>query len=125
MIYKYTNFIPENVAPIGAKAIGVYKDDIKIGEIPLGHLSHFPMGEKLYSFGMVSDIHMTGDSQVGTKLKDGNGYITDGYYFRKALEFFHIAGCDFVCVSGDMTDVGLFGYEKETTKGNYYYYFPD
>jgi predicted phosphodiesterase len=125
MAYKYKHFILQNIAPSGAKKIGVYNgNDEKIAEIALGKLTP-PKTTPLYSFGLLSDIHMTGDSNVGTTLKDGNGYITDGYYFRKALEFFNEAGCNFVCISGDITDVGLFSYTNESNKSEYYYYYPN
>lgn len=125
MAYKYTHFIPQNIAPKGAKCIGVYNaGGKKVVEIPLGKLAP-PTTEPLYSFGLLSDVHMTGDSNVGTTLKDGNGYITDGYYFRKALEFFNNSGCNFVCISGDLTDIGLFSYTNESTKSEYYYYYPN
>lgn len=125
MAYKYKHFISQNIAPSGAKSIGVYdSDNNKVAEIPLGRLTP-PKDKPLYSFGLLSDIHMTGDSNVGTTLKDGNGYITDGYYFRKALEFFNEAGCNFVCISGDITDVGLFSYTNESNKSEYYWYYPN
>lgn len=125
MAYKYKHFIPQNTAPKGATGIGVYDaNGNKVYTIPLGRMAP-PTTEPLYSFGLLSDIHMTGDSNVGTKEKDGNGYITDGFYFRKALEFFSNSGCKFVCISGDLTDVGLFSYTDESTKSEYYYYYPN
>lgn len=124
MAYVYRHFIPQNIAPKGTKSIAVYKDGVKVTEIPLGRMEP-PAAEPLYSFGLLSDIHMTGDSEVGTREKDGNGSITDGFYFRKALGFFKNSGCRFVCISGDLTDVGLFNYTSESTKSEYYYYYPD
>jgi hypothetical protein len=124
MAYKYKHFIPQNIAPKGAKYIEVTKDGERVCVIPLGGMTP-PEEKPLYSFGMLADIHMTGDSNVGTTLKDGNGYITDGFYFRKALEFFNGAGCNFVCIGGDLTDVGLFHYVDENTKKEYYYYLPN
>jgi hypothetical protein len=65
---------------------------------------------------------MTGDSEVGTKEKDANGYISDGFYFRKALEFFKNSSCKLVGISGDLTDIGFWSYKDESNKSEYYYY---
>jgi hypothetical protein len=56
---RYDSFIRENVAPKNVKQIGVYnnKGD-RVGEIPLGSLKFPNVGQKLYSFGAVSDIHL-------------------------------------------------------------------
>jgi 3',5'-cyclic AMP phosphodiesterase CpdA len=127
MPYVYRHFIPQNIAPKDATKIGVYNsNDEKIFTIPLGRLSHINE-TKLYSFGLLSDIHMTGDSEVGTKEKDGNGLITDGFYFRRALEFFKNQKCDLVCISGDLTDIGFWKYKEDTptSKATYYLYYPN
>lgn len=120
-----TKLIAENIAPDNASKLVIFNGDKKIGDVDIGKMRPGGLGNKLYSVGLLSDIHMTGDSAAGTKEKDGNGYITDGFYFRKALEFFNNSGCDFVCISGDLTDVGFFGYTDESTKSEYYYYYPD
>ena len=58
MAYKYKHFIPQNIAPSGAKSIGVYNQNSeKICTIPLGRLAPTTK-EKLYSFGLLSDIHL-------------------------------------------------------------------
>lgn len=119
-----TKLIPENIAPDNVKCLAIYDGDTKICDVDVSKMKP-KLGKPMYSFGLLSDIHMTGDSVVGTKEKDGNGYITDGFYFRKALEFFNNSGCNFVCISGDLTDVGLFSYTDESTKSEYYYYYPD
>lgn len=119
-----TKLIPENIAPPNASCLAIFNGATKICDIDITKMMP-ELGEPLYSFGLLSDVHMTGDSEVGTKEIDGNGYITDGFYFRKALEFFNSSGCNFVCISGDLTDVGLFGYTDESTKSEYYYYYPD
>ena len=122
-----TKLIPENIAPSNATSIGIYNGDTKICDVDIAKIQLSNLGTKLYSFGLLSDIHMTGDSEVGTKEKDGNGYITDGFYFRKALEYFKGVGCDFVCISGDLTDIGFWRYKEDTTtsKATYYYYYPN
>ena len=119
-----TKLIPENIAPNNVKNLVIYSGDKKICDVDIAKIKP-NLGKPLYSFGLLSDIHMTGDSNVGIKEKDGNGYITDGFYFRKALEFFSSSNCNFVCISGDFTDVGIFNYTDESTKADYYYYYPN
>lgn len=119
-----TKLIAENIAPSNATKLVIFDGDTKICDVDITKMKP-ELGEPLYSFGLLSDVHMTGDSEVGTKEKDGNGYITDGFYFRKALEFFKESGCNFVAISGDLTDVGLFSYKDESTKSEYYYYYPN
>ncbi|MBR4023246.1 MAG: hypothetical protein IKI94_11790 [Ruminococcus sp.] len=68
MAYKYTYFIPENIAPSNAKSIGVYDSNgVKVCNIPLGRLTP-PTDNKLYSFGLVSDMHLDGVGMNGTYL---------------------------------------------------------
>lgn len=104
-----TPLIAENIAPDNASSLAIFNGNTKVCDIDITKMQPSNLGEKLYSFGLLSDIHMTGDSQVGTKEKDGNGYITDGFYFKKALGFFDNQQCNFVCVSGDLTDIGFWG----------------
>ena len=122
-----SQLIAENIVPSNVTGIGIYNGDTKICDVDISKMKPQNLGKKIYSFGLLSDIHMTGDSEVGTKEKDGNGYITDGFYFRKALEYFKGVGCDFVCISGDLTDIGFWRYKEDTTtsKATYYYYYPN
>ena len=95
MSYTYTHFIPENTAPKGAKRIGVYDDKgNKVMEIPLGNLALQNVGEKLYSFGLVSDLHVDGVGMNGT-------------YLSEAMTFFESQNCVFCCHAGDMTNIGF------------------
>ena len=94
-MYKYTHFIAENTAPVGAKRIGIYDSNGgRVGSIPLGNLKMRDMGEKLYSFGLVSDLHVDGVGMNGT-------------YLSEAMTFFENQGCSFCCHAGDMTNVGF------------------
>lgn len=101
MAYMYKHFIPENIAPKGVKHIGVYDGNgKKVYTIPLGGLTP-PTKEKLYSFGLLSDIHI---------YKKGEAWVTwnpDGK-FDKALTFFESQGCSFCAHSGDITQTGLY-----------------
>lgn len=95
MAYKYTHFIPQNTAPSGARRIRVYDDNGKIiCTIPLGRLAQ-PTKQKLYSFGLFSDIHLA-------------DYAPTSYTrFDNALTFLEAQGASFCCYSGDITDYGL------------------
>ena len=56
---RYKDFIPENVAPKDVKRIGIYDSDgIRVGTIPLGSLAFPNAGQKQYSFGALSDVHI-------------------------------------------------------------------
>lgn len=98
MAYKYTHFIPQNVAPVNAKSIGVYDSKgEKVYTIPLGRLTP-PMKEKLYSFGLVSDMHLY---KIITSW-DGNTK------FDNALTYFESKNCVFCAHCGDITQTGLY-----------------
>lgn len=89
---QYEGFIPQNTAPLGVKCIGVYNSNNKrVGIIELGGLAK-EKGEKLYSFGAISDVHL--QRNTGT---------TD---FPRALTFFKNEGVSFVCINGDLTQSG-------------------
>jgi predicted phosphodiesterase len=101
MSYVYEHFIPENIAPKGAKSIEVYNSKgEKICTIPLGRLA--PVEKtKLYSFGLVSDIHV---------YKRGVAWVTwnPEEKFDNALSFFESKGCVFCAHCGDITQTGLY-----------------
>ena len=96
---EFNRLIKENVAPYTALSIGLYnKAGKKQGTIPLGNLA-FPndLGEKLYSFGAVSDIHLS--SAMGNDASED---------FKKALTFFNEKeNVAFTCVCGDLTNWGI------------------
>lgn len=95
MSYKYTHFIPQNIAPNGSQNISVYDGNgNKVCEIPLGRLAP-PNKEKLYSFGLLSDMHLA-DYRPTSFTK-----------FDNALAFFEGQGASFCFHSGDFTDYGL------------------
>lgn len=89
---KYTDFIAENVAYADTKRIIVQSPDGKtIGKVPLAGLK-FPesAGEKTYSFGAVSDIHL----QYDTAQTD----------FIRALEYLNgVEDVAFTVVAGDLS----------------------
>lgn len=90
----YTDFIPQNVAPQGARRIGIYNEQgNRVGQIPLGSLTPPFKGRKLYSFGALSDVHL----QYSTAQTD----------FQRALTYLNEQeDVAFTCVCGDLTSGG-------------------
>ena len=97
-------FISQNIAPRGAKEIAIYnsKGD-KVGKVPLGRLSCNSLGNKLYSFGLVSDIHLTVDTALDdyqraltyfTEVEKVFGQATTGtakgYFYYNLRKFAHV-----------------------------------
>ena len=106
MAYVYRHFIPQNTAPKGAQKIGVYDSNgRKVCTIPLGGLTP-PTSAKLYSFGLVSDIHI----YKSVTNWDGNTK------FDNALAYFQNQGCAMCIVSGDLTQTGFY---DEQSGGGY------
>lgn len=101
MSWKYTHFIKQNIAPGGAKRIVVRSDDGReVARIPLGGLTP-PDAQPLYSFGLVSDIHLY-DKTASWVDWDPNTK------FDNALSYFENQGCAFCVVCGDLTQTGLY-----------------
>ena len=89
---QYTDFIPQNTAPAGVKRIGVYNSSGKrVGIVKLGGLAK-QKGEKLYSFGAISDVHLS----VADSESD----------FVRALGYLDASRVDFTCICGDLTNNG-------------------
>lgn len=90
-MYKYRHFIPENIAPKEAKAVGVFDETgNRVCSIPLGRLAQPQLG-KMYSFLALSDVHI----QYNTASAD----------LQRALTYAE-NNCDFTCICGDLTDTG-------------------
>lgn len=99
MAYKYRHFIPQNTAPHGAQRIGVYDaSGAKVAAIPLSRMTSVTK-EKLYSFGLISDIHIYPIAAVAW---------TPEVKFNNALTHFENEGCAFCAHCGDFTQTGLF-----------------
>lgn len=110
MAYVYRHFIPQNTAPNGAKAIGVYNGTEKVYEIPLGGLTP-PSTQPLYSFGIISDLHVTYNLYVAWQPIPK---------FDNALTLFENYGCAFCVASGDLTNTGFYLRTDEDTAGTEY-----
>ena len=91
---RFTEFINYNVAGPSAQKIVVYNPDGEpVGTIALGRLTMPRIREKLYSFGALSDVHIT--------------YDTAAEDFRRALIFLNEdVDVAFTCISGDLTSEG-------------------
>lgn len=110
MSYKYTHFIPQSIAPKGAKRIVVYDANGKeFCHIALGGLT--PIAKtKLYSFGVVSDLHLWGTEpswMANTK-------------FDNALTYFENKGCALCAHCGDITQTGFYKRTVESEAGTEY-----
>lgn len=104
MEYKYTHFIPQNTAPVGAKKIGVYNSSgERVLGISLGGLAPTTKA-KLYSFGLVSDMHI---------YKTSVAWSPD-IKMDAALTYFENKGCDMCLHCGDITQTGFYN-EGDTT----------
>ena len=89
-----TKLIPENIAPPNANRLAVFKDGTKVGTVDISRMKPSDLGEKQYSFGMVSDMHLDGVTMASA-------------YLDEAMSFFEEQGCSFCCHAGDMTNVGF------------------
>lgn len=105
MSLEYKDLIEINKMPKEVTKIGIYNENSdKVGEIPVSSqnkLDDTVLGEKLYSFGAVADIHL----QYDTAQSD----------FQKALTYFNEnENVAFTCIVGDLTSNGT-----ETELGTY------
>lgn len=91
---KYnTHFIPQNKAPKG-DYIHVYNGTELVGKVKTGALKMPALGNKLYSFGALADVHVTVSTFAMEK-------------FKQALEYFNdTESVAFTCIAGDLTGNG-------------------
>lgn len=91
---SYNDFIAENVALPNARRIGIYNEnDNRVGQIPLGSLTPPTPGQKQYSFGVLSDVHIV--------------YNTAQDDFKTALTYLNATeDVEFTCICGDLTENG-------------------
>jgi predicted phosphodiesterase len=96
-----TQFIPENIAPPNAKNLTIFNGSKKVGTVDISQMQPSNLGNKLYSFGLVSDLHLDGVGLNGT-------------YLSEAMTFFENQGCSFCCHAGDMTNIGFWYNNTDT-----------
>lgn len=107
-MYKYTHFISENIAPKGAERIEVYDSNgERVAEISLGSLKP-PKKDKLYSIGLISDIHLASYKPAAQTRLDA------------ILGYFKEQGAEFCCHCGDMCDYGFWYPLSENPPQSYY-----
>ena len=94
-----TKFIPENIAPPDAKSLAIYKGDTKLCDVDISRMKPSNLGNKLYSFGLIGDMH------IGSSGHD--------IYLDDALTLFENQGCQFCTHAGDMTNIGLYSSNGE------------
>lgn len=89
-----TSLIPQNIAPPNVKRLAVFNDDgQQICSVALGRLKP-TLGDKLYSFGALSDVHVV--------------YDTAASDFRMALSHLNNdVDVAFTCICGDLTNEGI------------------
>lgn len=94
---SYTGFISENIAPSTADHLAVYDSNgDRLGAIELGSLTTDYTSEKLYSFGILSDVHNSTTVQSENTLD-----------MQRAGEWFdQNEDIDFVACCGDVTEQG-------------------
>lgn len=111
MPYVYRHFITQNTAPNGAKRIVVHDSNgNKVCAIPLGGLTP-PTGNPLYSFGIVSDLHISHNTAVAWQPIPK---------FNNALTLFENHGCAFCIATGDLTNTGFYRRTVETDASTTY-----
>jgi hypothetical protein len=97
-----TKLIAENIAPPNASNLAIFSGDTKICDVDMSKMQPTNLGEKLYSFGLVSDMHLDG---VGS----------NGNYLGDAMTFFENQGCSFCCHAGEITNI-VFWYDSADTE---------
>lgn len=93
---KYDGFIPVNFAPLGTTEISVYNSDGKrVGGFLPQKLRLPRLGDKLYSCGVLSDVHCRADLTPTS--------------FRKALTYLNTEErVDSIFICGDLTQSGTY-----------------
>ena len=91
----YEDFIDVNIAPREASAIGIYgADGERVGTILLSDFRPDFSKKPLYSFGILSDVHI------------GRSAINPESDFERALKLFNSKNVAHTCICGDITQNG-------------------
>ena len=94
-----TPFIAQNIAPPNAKNLAIFDGNTKLFDVDISKMKLPVLGKKLYSFGLMSDIHLwkviPNTWCPETKLDS-------------ALTYFENQGCDFCVHCGDLTEMGFY-----------------
>ena len=93
---RYEDFIDVNVAPREAESIAIYDSEaVERGTIDISQLKSDRSDEMLYSFGLLSDVHL------------GREEIFPDADFANALDVFESEDVIWTCICGDITQDGL------------------
>jgi hypothetical protein len=99
----YRGLIAQNIAPLEAETIGIYDSDAaRVGSFQTADLRPAYSDTPLYTFGLLSDVHI-GSSSSNKADSD----------FENALSFFNENNVTMTCICGDITHNGT---EKEYKK---------
>lgn len=96
-----TPLIAENFVPSNVSGLAIFNGDTKICDVDISKMQLPNIGTKLYSFGLVSDVHIAVYSDTSVAWKPRTK-------FDNALTYFENSGCEFCCVCGDLTQTGLY-----------------
>ncbi|MBQ8232440.1 MAG: metallophosphoesterase family protein [Lachnospiraceae bacterium] len=101
-----TKLLPENFVPSKVTNLAIFDNNgNKICDVDISKMQLPNLGTKLYSFGLLSDIHMS----------IWSGDIDNVATYETVLAYLDKQGCDFVCVCGDLTNTGFHAYEDDAT----------
>ena len=94
-VAHYEDFIDVNIAPKEASEIGIYDaEGYRQGSINISEWKPNYSEEPLYSFGILSDVHL------------GRSAINPDSDFERALSHFGSKGAEMVCICGDISQNG-------------------
>lgn len=94
-----TKLIPENIAPENVSSLAIFDGDTKICDIDIAKMKPV-LGEPLYSFGLLSDIHLW--------KTNSSSYAYSNEKFDNALSFLENQNCALCVVCGDLTITGFY-----------------
>lgn len=94
-----TQFIPENIPPSNAVGLTIYDGETKVCDVSISQMHPKNLGEKLYSFGVVSDSHLQPESSYG---------VAFATQFEDALTWLQGQGAAFIAHCGDVTNHGFY-----------------
>lgn len=101
--YSYLNNL--NVAPTNAtRIVAIDKSSNIVSEISVPSSMKLNLSNKLYSVGLLSDIHLDGNGD-GNDNDSGNSQSD----FINAIQFFNEKVVDLICIDGDVTYYGYTG----------------
>ena len=104
--HSYSHFNELNIAPTNANKVVLKYNNQVLRSVDLpDNFKVNSLGTKLYSVGLLSDIHIDGNGD-GNNSDSGNSQSD----FTNALEYFKNKSVDFICINGDVT---YYGYDED------------